>query len=159
MHKFCVVFPFFYDSLFGLWQFPLTMLNLSNRSKTKICLNGTSKRGFQVLFFIARELTKRKRVHLLTVSQRECKEITKTTLEQALSWDFHFTVPVIAALWLMLFVSFILSKSREDQHCTAPVLGGLISPKIHTCVSFLFLFFFLSDCSGHLAVFKIIASF
>lgn len=41
---------------------------------------------------------------------------------------------VIAALWLMLFVSFILSQSREDQHCAAPVLWGLISPKIHTCV-------------------------
>ena len=108
-------------------------------------------------FLIARVLTKRQRLHLLTASQRECKEITKSRLfplDPALSCDFHFTVPVIAAVWLMLFVSFILSQSREDQHCTAPVLGGLISPKIHTCV-----FWDYMSAFGHLSLFKIIASF
>lgn len=56
----------------------------------------------------------------------------------------------------MLFVSFILVESREDQRCAAPVLWGLISPpqKIHTCV-----FWDYTSAFGHLAVFKIIASF
>lgn len=78
-------------------------------------------------------IVRRQRLHLLTASQRESKEITKTGFYFA-PGSFYFTVPMIAALWLMLFVSFILSQSREDQHCTAPVLGGLILPKIHTCV-------------------------
>lgn len=37
----------------------------------------------------------------------------------------------------MLFVSFILVESREDQRCTAPVLWGLISPPKNTHLCFL----------------------
>lgn len=49
-------------------------------------------------------------------------------------WDFHFNVAMMAALWLMLFVSFIFLHSREHQCCTTLVLRGLILSKIHTCI-------------------------
>lgn len=88
--------------------------------------------------FDCEEVYKKQRLHLLTVSQRECKEVTKNRL---LLWtrlfpcDFHFTVPVIAALWLMLFVPFILSQSGEDQHCTAPRPQRLeLNQNTHLCL-------------------------
>lgn len=49
-------------------------------------------------------------------------------------WHFHFNVAMMAALWLLLFVSFILLHSGEHQRCTTLVFRGLIFSKIHTCV-------------------------
>lgn len=46
--------------------------------------------------------------------------------------DFHFNVAIMAALWLMLFVSFISLHSEEHQHCATTVLKGLIQ-NTHLC--------------------------
>ena len=35
--------------------------------------------------------------------------------------NLHFTVAAMAALWQMLFVSFILSQDTEDQQCPLPL--------------------------------------
>lgn len=40
---------------------------------------------------------------------------------------------MIAALWLMLFVSFILSQSGEDQYCTAPPERLDLAQNTHLC--------------------------
>lgn len=83
------------------------------------------------------DLTKRQRLHLLTASQRECKEITKSrlfTLDPALSCDFHFTVPVIAAVWQMLFVSFILSQKQGGSTLYSPCPRRLdLAQNTHLC--------------------------
>lgn len=102
-------------------------------------------------------VAQRRRLHLLTASQKESEEMIKTGFYFTLGflWDFHFNVAMMAALWLMLFVSFILFHSGKHQHRTTLFLRGLILSKIHTCV-------FWGVTKVHLAVgalFKMIASF
>lgn len=64
----------------------------------------------------------RRRLLLLTASQRESEEMIKTGFYFTPGFlsDFHFNVAMMAALWLMLFVSFILLHRGEHQHCNHP---------------------------------------
>lgn len=65
---------FFCDSLFGLWQFPLTIYQTDQRQNMS---EWNIKTTLSSAFLIVRKLTKRQHLHLLTASQRECKKITK----------------------------------------------------------------------------------
>lgn len=140
-------------SCFVWGQFPLMMQILSNRSKTNIYI--WMKRRHEA--FKCLLIAQKHCLHLLTASKRECEEMIKNSLllHNRAFWDFHLSVITMAALWLMLFVSFMLIHSREHQHCTTLVLRGLILSKTHTCV-------FWGVTKVHLAagaLFKGIASF
>lgn len=109
-------------------------------------------KAFMCFFLVAQ----RRRLHFLTASQRESEEMIKTGFyfTPGFLWDFHFNVAIMAALWLMLFVSFILLHSGEHLHCTTQVFRGLVLSKIHTPV-------FFGGYKGAFAgaLFKMIASF
>lgn len=149
MRKFCVFFPllfFFATHYLDCDSFLSQCWIYQTDQRQKYVWMEHQNAAFKCFFLIAWELTKRQRVHLLTVSQRECKEITKTAFYfgagSSLRFPLHSARDSCSVTDVICL--FHLVTEQEDQHCTAPVLGGLISPKIHTCVSsfFVSVFFF-----------------
>lgn len=108
-------------------------------------------------FLIARKLTKRQRLHLLTVSQRECKEITKTGfyfgLGSFLRFPLHSAHDSCSVTDVICLFHLVTERGGSTLYSPCPQRLDLIQ-NTHLC--------FFQDYKSafvRLAVLKIIASF
>lgn len=162
MHTFYVFCPFFATNYLDCHGFLSQCWIYQTDQRQKYVWMEHQNVAFKCFFLIARELTKRQRVHLLTVSQRECKEITKTAFYfgagSFLRFPLHSARDSSSVTDVICLFHLVTEQGGSTLHSPCPWRLDL-TQNTHLCVFFCLFLFFISDCSGHLAVFKIIASF
>lgn len=107
------------------------------KDKKYVWIIHQNKRLSSVFLIVGKRTKKVASVFVICSGKENARKLQTQALPLDLTlsplWFPLHQPPMIAALWLILFVSFILSQSREDQHRSARCPRGLISPKTHSC--------------------------